>query len=988
MIARAKGAASIKDGLREFFRCFIYSITEKNILFDNPVLLENVEVWITTLSSAASRPLRHTATVASLEIIRTLANSGNKFATQTAHYFRQSGTESRKAGNNKNRVASIERSAKIASQKQEVIDNLIKDWVDIVFIHRYRDVDPKIRVDCVEALGDWVMLYPDHFLDGSHLRYLGWMLSDPSPSTRLEVIKKLHSIFADEKKVIGLKTFSERFRKRMVEMATRDADIGVRASTICLLLSLRKAGLLEPNDIDSIGRLIYCVEQRVRTAVAEFFAENVKDLYNSVMDDLGGEEAIDDVISSSNTENLETPRVEWITYKCLAQILKGYDIDDNETHPVGTTNVTNVTASTLAAEKAVSHYSLAAKELYHHIQELKCGDILAAYLLFDHSGALQNSAPDDVEARFKYECKLDEAEEIILMEILVVSIEERLLDSDHKSSGRARKTKSQHDNELEQRQSLIKHFATLYPRLLKKFGSSPEAASIILRLEHVLNVEVMEEIRHKSGALSTLLNDIKRQFTSHANEVVIAEASASLLHVKGLQEYDEMTESVINSIWDDMSNNLSQLRKDKDLSIRGNLRPDSLTALSDTVLRIENLARISDCTEALEAKLPQKSTVNESSDSEECGVDILINLVQRGIPTKNLISETNAIEDTVVIRASRSIIYYFMWKITKLKSSTNDGEMASDILIRKLVIRKECSIANITHVVNSRRRADHVRLSAAGSLLDIATLFATLRNLSLSVNYDNRSANVGKSTSLSALTKTIDTSTQRNLLQVLDAAMTDFAAKSGRILDKSKGRAANGPLVKDDEDEEQDFDEDPISDSDSDADNNPQTEPSNATKVLAAEKALCDLTGKMVLSILAGVLDDVDVKENNKNQLGPVRRQMESYKTRLGNNFREVVSFLATSKTENTNIVSMKSRNNDESHQSKAKSREIIPLSDGEHDGDTEKSGHDEDSSDNINNGEGNNRNGNYVEQSNDRNSEGENRNNSGDSNVESLLGD
>lgn len=988
MIARAKGAASIKDGLREFFRCFIFSITEKNILFDNPVLLENVEVWITTLSSAASRPLRHTATVASLEIIRTLANSGNKFATQTAHYFRQSGTESRKAGNNKNRVASIERSAKIASQKQEVIDNLIKDWVEVVFIHRYRDVDPKIRVDCVEALGDWVMLYPDHFLDGSHLRYLGWMLSDPSPSTRLEVIKKLHSIFADEKKVIGLKTFTERFRKRTVEMATRDADIGVRASTIRLLLSLRKAGLLEPNDIDCIGRLIYCVEQRVRTAVAEFFAENVKDLYNSVMDDLGGEEAIDDVISSPNNDNLETPRVEWITYKCLAQILKGYDIDDNETHPVATTNVTNVTASTLAAEKAVSHYSLAAKELYHHIQELKGGDVLAAYLLFDHSGALQNSASDDIEARFKYECKLDEAEEVILMEVLVVSVEERLFDSDHKSSGRARKTKSQQDNDLEQRQSLIKHFATLYPRLLKKFGSSPEAASIILRLEHVLNAEVMEEIRHKSGALSTLLDDIKRQFTSHANEVVIAEASASLLHVKGLQEYDEMTESVINSIWDDMSNNLSQLRKDKDLSIRGNLKPDSLIALSDTVLRIENLARISDCTEALEARLPQKSTVNDSPDSEECGIDILINLVQRGIPTKNLVSETNAIEDTVVIRASRSIIYYFMWKITKLKSSANDGEMASDILIRKLVTRKEGSIANFTHIINSRRRADHVRLSAAGSLLDIATLFATLRNLSLSANDDNRSANVGKSASLSALTKTIDTSTQRNLLQVLDAAMTDFAAKSGRILDRSKGRAANGPLVKDDEDEEQDFDEDPISDSDSDADKNPQAEPSNATKVLAAEKALCDLTGKMVLSILAGVLDDVDVKENNKNGFGPVRRQMESYKTRLGNNFREVVSFLATSKTENTNKVSMKSRKNDESHQPKAKSTEIIPLSDEEHDSDTEKSGHDEDTGDNINNGEGINRNGNYVEQSNDRNSEGEIRSNSGDSNVESLLGD
>ena len=541
---------------------------------------------------------------------------------------------------------------------------------------------------------------------------------------------------------------------------------------------------------------------------------------------------------------------------------------------------------------------------------------------------------------------------------------------------------------MEQRQSLIKHFATLYPRLLKKFGPSADAASVILRLEHVLNTEVLEEIRHKSGALSNLLSDIKRQFTSHANEAVIAEASASLLHVKGLQDFDEMTESVINSIWDDMSTKLSQLQKGKDLSIRGNLRPNSLITLSDTVLRIENLARISDCIEALEARLPQRSTVDDSTDTEERGIDILINLVQRGISTKSLTSETNAIEDTVVIRASRSIIYYFMWKIAELKSSANNDKRITDNQIHKLVGRKESSIANFTQISNSRRRADHVRLSAAGSLLDIATLFATLRNLSSSARFDHHATTSRTSTHLSALTKSIDTATQRNLLQVFDAAMTDFAAKSGRVLDRSKGRAANGSLVKDDEDEDQDFDEDPISDSDSDADDNSQVEASNAAKILAAEKALCDLTGKMVLSILAGVLDDADNNENNKNGWGPVRRQMENYKTRLGNNFREVVSFLAASKTENVNKVSTKGENNDVARQSKAKSKEIIPLSEDEHDSDTEKSAHNEDNEIDVNNDEGHDLNGNIVEHSDDDDRQDESRSNSGVSDPESLLGD
>ena len=983
LIARTKGAASIKDGLQEFFRCFVGSIAEKSILFDNPVLLENIEVWITTLSSAASRPLRHTATVASLEIIRALADSGKKFAVQTAHYLRQSETESRKAGKNKSRVASIERGAKIASQKQEVIDNLIKDWFEVVFIHRYRDVDPKIRLDCVEALGDWVMLYPDHFLDGSHLRYLGWMLSDPSPSTRLEVVKKLHGIFNDEKKIIGLKTFTERFRKRMVEMATRDADVSVRSSTICLLLTLRKAGLLEPNDIDSVGRLVYCTEQRVRNAAAGFFAENVKDLYDSIVDDLGGKEAIDDVLSSSDDENYESLRAEWITYKCLAQVLKGYDIDDGDMPPVPISKSMNYSGSTLTPLNPLSHYSLVARELYYHIPELKYGDILAAYLLFDHSEAMQSSAPEDVGAKFKYECKLNETEEIILLEILVVSIEERLNEeSDHTSFGRVRKTKALHERKSEQRRSLIKRFAVLFPRLLKKFGPSPEAASIILRLEHVLNLEVREEICHNSGAFSTLLDDIKKQFTTHSNETVVAEACASLLHVKGLGEYDEMIDSLINSLWEDMSDNLSQLRKSKDLSIRGNLSSASLLTLSNTVLRIENLAKISDCVEALEAKIPQGS-----SDAES-GIDILINLLCRGIPTKSLTTETNAIEDMIAVRVSRSIVYYFMWKVTMLKSDSEDNKKIAENAINILVDRKSSSASNFTQIINSRRRADHVRLSAAGSLLDITTLFATLRHLPKSNNSDNRTGNVKDSTYYSVLVDSIDAVTQRSLLQVLDAAMTDFAGKSGRVLDRSRGRVANGLLVKDDDDEEQDFDEDPISDSDTETDDNAQDEASDAAKILAAEQALCDIAGKMVLAILAGVLDNTNNGKKDKNGWGPARRQMENFKTRLGNNFREVVNFLAPNKTKNANNAPTKGKARNGDPQPGTKSKETITLSDEEQDDNSEKTGNDKNDNNDSNNDDNPIIDDNLVQISDNDNTGGVTGRDADISEAESLLGD
>jgi hypothetical protein len=47
-----------------------------------------------------------------------------------------------------------------------------------VFVHRYRDVDPNIRKDCIQEVGSWVETLPDIYMNPSVLRYLGWMLSD------------------------------------------------------------------------------------------------------------------------------------------------------------------------------------------------------------------------------------------------------------------------------------------------------------------------------------------------------------------------------------------------------------------------------------------------------------------------------------------------------------------------------------------------------------------------------------------------------------------------------------------------------------------------------------------------------------------------------------------------------------------------------------------------------------------------------------------
>jgi cohesin complex subunit SA-1/2 len=305
----------------------IKAIHTNKVLFSNIELIENIQIWLSTMSAAQNRPFRHTATVVSLAIVTALCEVGSGLADEASRALRHSETQRKGKNANKTRVSELQANSKTAKANQEVLDNTVKDWFDTIYIHRYRDVDPHIRVDCARALGDWIVAYPDVFFDGSHLRYLGWVLSDTNHSTRLEVIKQLHRLYADKNKLGGLKTFTEKFRGRMVEMATRDAESSVRAASVELLDDLREGGLLEPDDIDAIGRLIFDAEPRVRKSVVGFFAESINDAYEAKVDNLGGQEALEEIIGEEH-DSPDNPSPEWIKFKCLAEGLDSYDSAD------------------------------------------------------------------------------------------------------------------------------------------------------------------------------------------------------------------------------------------------------------------------------------------------------------------------------------------------------------------------------------------------------------------------------------------------------------------------------------------------------------------------------------------------------------------------------------------------------------------------------------------------------------------------------------
>lgn len=173
-MAKMKNATSFKQGVTGFLDVLVRSIAEDKTLFNNSELIENIQVWFTSMSTATNRAFRHTSTVVSLSVISALSSVAFSVGDNAAKSHRMVETE-RKKGNkaNKGRIQSMEAKAKESSELQEMVEALLKDWFDTVFIHRYRDKDISIRRECMAALGDWITTAPSTFFDGHHLRYMG-----------------------------------------------------------------------------------------------------------------------------------------------------------------------------------------------------------------------------------------------------------------------------------------------------------------------------------------------------------------------------------------------------------------------------------------------------------------------------------------------------------------------------------------------------------------------------------------------------------------------------------------------------------------------------------------------------------------------------------------------------------------------------------------------------------------------------------------------
>ncbi|CAN0108982.1 unnamed protein product, partial [Phaeothamnion confervicola] len=113
-----------------------------------------------------------------------------------------------------------------------------------VWVHRYRDPCEPVRVECIRALGEWMLALPDTFVVNGYLKYMGWLLSDKGAAVRLRVLQSLQLIYDQQDMLMRIEEFTGRFRPAVVRMVF-DVDGAASEAALRLLRRAWEGGLLD-----------------------------------------------------------------------------------------------------------------------------------------------------------------------------------------------------------------------------------------------------------------------------------------------------------------------------------------------------------------------------------------------------------------------------------------------------------------------------------------------------------------------------------------------------------------------------------------------------------------------------------------------------------------------------------------------------------------------------------------------------------------------
>jgi cohesin complex subunit SA-1/2 len=280
----------------------------------------------------------------------------------------------------------------------------------------------------VHSIGSWFKKYPGHFLDGTYLRYVGWVLSDANTQVRLEAVKSLSGVYENSDYIGSLQTFTERFKPRLVEMATRDTELPVRVAVIGVLGAIDAHQLLEDEQREELCMLVFDEDAKVRKAVSEF----VKGVWAEIVEEqlAGGK------VSKQGRTRAGIKALGKLLVRLARPLGKKAVVAEDEEEfldevtPSPTLRRVRQVAALVGTEQR-GRIALAVEALWDDIESVSDWETLLEVLLLDHSagsGVIQetrgrsrsNKGSTDSTAGEAW--RLEEVEEAVLLEVFVASL--------------------------------------------------------------------------------------------------------------------------------------------------------------------------------------------------------------------------------------------------------------------------------------------------------------------------------------------------------------------------------------------------------------------------------------------------------------------------------------------------------------------------------------------------------------------------------------
>ncbi|KAJ4388596.1 cohesin complex subunit [Gnomoniopsis smithogilvyi] len=861
-LGKIKESRGFRDLLVGYFESLVNVLHETDALYTDEPLMENIARWVYTMSSSTLRPFRHTATTVALAMELALASVARKLDDRATKTSQQIDAEKARKGKSRNKdmLANLQKSLNEANNNREMCGKYMLDCFEVVFVHRYRDIDARIRTECVEALGSWIWVLPTVFMEPEYLRYLGWLLSDVNAPTRQEVLKQLARVFKRDAAKLG--HFIDRFRPRLMEMATQDLDVSVRVQAINVIEALSENGMLEPDEVDNVGKLIFDSEPRIRKSVVKFFADVVQGAVEQKVESMGGEEAVDEMFPESEDVDDSTPRKEWVEIKALAENLAAYEQQLEEDDETDGRRVLDMSADMTSIVAPETRMSLAAQVLYEKMETVKDWGVLIGYLLYDHTTSTKSGSrsKNSTASQMRQHVAPTGEEETILLQVLVAAVKSNLA---HITEADRGKKKPIRGDVTESAEDVALTLAQSIPKLLGKFGADAKTATTVMRLQSLLDLDVFQQLRQDSSTLDHLLGGICTLFTRHSDPNVVMDASIALLRARNCDEFQETTDLKISELWEPLIDTVRNLDKSNDLSRRGELSGPVLTRLSESLMKMSNLARINDCVDVLEAESTTKGSTAPV-------IDILVQTVHRG-RFQQPDEELDDLEDETTSFAIKCCDRYFMWKVLSLVRAVEMQIDVSSRTIGQLASLRKLYQTNLIHTLSSRAINDDLRLFATRSLCDLHTHFALVKGTL------DRWSSVGaakKYAGLLSLNHEIQPGLVPELINIFDGAERAYARKAKKHL--------NEPA-----EDEDPIDDDQLSEADEDEDLSPSEKRASE---LRAEKALCELTSAYVRALLRRVVDQTGPNA------GKLRKRLHRNVTKLGKNFQETLAFLDVEK--------------------------------------------------------------------------------------------